>query len=99
MDHDRANRVVRHPLAKLVDVGALVIGGPPHPRRLVEDLDRVAPEFDASLVRLGEAAGGRDVTADQHSWAEGGVIAGLALYCRRPGGRPESLKISREGAD
>jgi len=44
-----------------------VVRGPPHPRRLIEDLDGVTAAFDAPLDGLLEPAGGGDVGADEHA--------------------------------
>jgi hypothetical protein len=44
-------------LAKLGEVVVGVRGWSPHPRRLVEDLDRFAAAIDAPLNRFGEATG------------------------------------------
>jgi hypothetical protein len=64
VDHDRLDRPVGHALAELVDVRLLVLRRPPHARRLVEDLDRVAAELDPALVSLDQAARGRHMAAD-----------------------------------
>jgi hypothetical protein len=64
VDRDRADRPARHPRAELLDVRLLPARRPPHPRRLVEDLDRVAAELDAALPRRDEPASRRDVGAD-----------------------------------
>jgi hypothetical protein len=64
VDHDRLDRAVGHQLAERLDVRVLVVRRPPHPRRLVEDLDRVAAGLDAARVRLDQASRGRHVPAD-----------------------------------
>src|SRR5204863_2406145 len=47
-----------------------VAGGPPHPRALVEDLNRGRAELLAALDRRGHPAGGGDMGADQHERSE-----------------------------
>jgi len=58
------DHALRHRLAKGVEVLRLVRRRPPHPRRLVEDLDRSAATLHATLDRAREAAGLRDMSAD-----------------------------------
>ena len=55
-----------HRLAEGREVRLGVVGRPPGPRRLVEDLDRVAAALHAALDGVGETAGGGDVGAEEH---------------------------------
>jgi len=64
MDHDRLDRAIGHQLAEALDVRVLPLRRPPHARRLVEHLDRVAAALDPALMRVHEAAGRRDMGAD-----------------------------------
>ena len=64
VDEDGLDSARAHRLAELREVILGVGGGPPHARRLAEDLDRVAVALDPALDRAVEAAGVRDVCAD-----------------------------------
>ena len=67
VDHDGFDRRVVHRLAEGGEVLLAVVRRPPHPRALVEDLDRFAAAARlAALDRVGQAAGGGDVRSDQH---------------------------------
>ncbi len=66
VDHDRVDRGGVHRLAEGREVLRAVAGRAPHPRALVEDLDRFAGEIGAALDRVGQASGRRDVGSDQH---------------------------------
>ena len=74
VDHHRFDRRGVHRLAERGEVLLAVAGRPPHPRALVEDLDRFAAALGAALDRLRQAPGCGDVGADQHR----------ALVTRRP---------------
>jgi hypothetical protein len=51
VDQDRLDRAVGTGIAKGAEVVLAVRGRPPHARRLVEDLNRLAPALDAPLDR------------------------------------------------
>ena len=79
VDHHRLERRVRERLAKLVEVVLRVGGGPPHPRALVEDLDRIAVALDAAPDGVRQSTGRGNMRADQHSgrsFATDGVLTG-----------------------
>ena len=58
VDQHGVDRARGERLAERGEVLVAVGGGPPHARRLVEDLDRAAAALDAALDRLRQAAGG-----------------------------------------
>ena len=58
MDQDRPYRARGHRLAEGREVLLGVGRGAPHPRRLVEDLDRFGAALDSAFDRLVEASGG-----------------------------------------
>ncbi len=58
MDHDRFDWRVRHRLPEGGEVILAVFGRPPHPRALVEDLDRVGLALDAALDGVREPTRG-----------------------------------------
>jgi hypothetical protein len=64
VDYDRRERAVGHHPPKGGHVLLTMLGGAPHPRVLVEDLNRVAAALDAALVGSHEAARRGDVGAD-----------------------------------
>ena len=71
MDHDCPEIARVHGLPKGGEVLVRVGGGTPHPRGLAEDLDRLAAQLGAALHRQRQAAGVRDVGADQHGTGRG----------------------------
>jgi hypothetical protein len=64
VDQDGLDRAVRHRFTELSEVVLAVRGRPPHAGRLVKDLDRLAPAFDATFDCASQAAGLRHVGAD-----------------------------------
>ncbi len=70
MDHHRFDRGGLHRLAEGGEIGLAVFGRPPHPRALVEDLDRFAAELLAALDRVRQAAAGGNMRSDQHDQAK-----------------------------
>ena len=67
VDQDGFDRAVGHRLAERRDVFVAIDRRFPLPRRLVEDLDRLTAALHTALDCLRQAAGGRDVRADQHA--------------------------------
>ena len=66
MAGDVADAGLLAPDAKALELLRRVRGRLPHPRALREDLHRVAADRLDRVDRLGDAAGGRDVGAEQH---------------------------------
>src|SRR2546421_6885746 len=64
MDQDYLDGARLHRVAEGLKVVLVVRRGPPHPWRLVENLDRVASPLDAALDRFWQAACLRDMGAD-----------------------------------
>jgi hypothetical protein len=63
VDDDRLDRPVGHQRPELGDVVVLPARRPPHARRLIEDLHRVAAHLGRAAVRGDKAARCRDVSA------------------------------------
>ena len=66
MADDRADSGLGAPLTEPREGLLGVRRGAPHAGALREDLDRVAPHLGASVDRIREAAGGRDMGAELH---------------------------------
>ena len=66
MDRDDLHLGCVHRLAEGGEVVVGVAGRPPHPRALVEDLDRLAAHLLGALDRLGQATPCGNMGADQH---------------------------------
>ena len=64
MDQHRLDPRGGHRLEELRVVVLAVGGRPPHPRRLIEDLDRLAAPLDATFDRVREATRLGHVGAD-----------------------------------
>ena len=66
VDHDGLERRVGHRLPKRFEVLVGVSGRPPHPRALMEDLDRIAIALDPALDGVCQPTCCGNMRADQH---------------------------------